>query len=263
MKTAKILSFALASTTLFISCKKEVNPSKEIKKNSKNELAIVDTSIIEEKTKKNSDYLYVTSVSGLSLRAYANLQSEKLAVMPYGSKVKVVSFEKNPTMKVGDIVGGMNEVEYNHKKGFAFNGYLSKYFPPEKRISAKRYSEELQLKHKTVKYSESKSGTVSNPIITQKLIVPDIQWHEAFYMAQRLFKFPKEFEFPSSKGKEKEIKLEKKFMKDSWVSELQINRKENRFTKIEYHYKNKGFSKVISIYKESGQLVISNTEEIK
>ena len=32
MKTAKILSFALASTTLFISCKKEVNPSKEIKK---------------------------------------------------------------------------------------------------------------------------------------------------------------------------------------------------------------------------------------
>ena len=71
--------------------------------------------------------MYVTSISGLSLRAYANLQSEKLAVMPYGTKVKVVSLEKNPTMKVGDIVGGMNEVEYNHKKGFAFNGYLSKY----------------------------------------------------------------------------------------------------------------------------------------
>ena len=34
MKTAKILSFALASTTLFLSCKEEeVNPSKEIKKN--------------------------------------------------------------------------------------------------------------------------------------------------------------------------------------------------------------------------------------
>ena len=49
-------------------------------------------------------------------------------------------------MIVGDIVGGMNEVEYNHKKGFAFNGYLSKYFPPEKRISAKRYSEELKFK---------------------------------------------------------------------------------------------------------------------
>ena len=69
--------------------------------------------------------------------------------------------------------------------------------------------------------------------------------------------------FTSPEKEAKEIKLEKKFKKDSWVSELQINRKENRFTKIEYHYKNKGFSKVISIYKESGQLVISNTEEIK
>ena len=100
-------------------------------------------------------------------------------------------------------------------------------------------------------------------IITEKLIIPDAEWHEAFYMAQQLFKFPKEFEFPSLKGKEKEIKLEKKFKKDSWISELQINRKENRFTKIEYHYKNKGLSKVVSIYKESGQLVISKTEEVK
>jgi hypothetical protein len=95
MKTVKILSLALASTTLFLSCKKEGKSSKEIKKTSENELAIVDTAIIEENTTKKSDYLYVTSISGLSLRAYANLQSEKLAVMPYGTKVKVVSLEKN------------------------------------------------------------------------------------------------------------------------------------------------------------------------
>ena len=53
MKIAKILSFALASTSLFISCKKEVNLSKEIKKPSEKQLAIVDTATIEEKTKKN------------------------------------------------------------------------------------------------------------------------------------------------------------------------------------------------------------------
>ena len=78
-----------------------------------------------EKTTKNSDYLYVTSVSGLSLRAYANLQSKKLAVMPYGTKVKVVSFRKKSNDESWRYIGGMNEVEYNHKKGFAFNGYLS------------------------------------------------------------------------------------------------------------------------------------------
>jgi hypothetical protein len=49
MKIAKILSFALASTSLFLSCKKEVNLSKEIKKTSEKELAIVDTATIEEK----------------------------------------------------------------------------------------------------------------------------------------------------------------------------------------------------------------------
>ena len=195
MKTAKILSFALASTTLFLSCKKEVKPLTEIKKTSKKELAIVDTPIIEEKAKKNSDYLYVTSVSGLSLRAYANLQSEKLAVMPYGTKVKVVFSEKKPTMIVGDIVGGMNEVEYNHKKGFAFNGYLSKYFPPEKRISAKRYSEELKLKHKAVKYSESKSGTVSNPIITEKLIFQIYNGMKLFIWHNNYLNFQKNLSF--------------------------------------------------------------------
>ena len=52
MKTAKILSFALASTTLFLSCKKEVNPSTEIKKTSENELAIVDTLLSRKNYKK-------------------------------------------------------------------------------------------------------------------------------------------------------------------------------------------------------------------
>ena len=62
-------------------------------------------------------------------------------------------------------------------------------------------------------------------------------------MAQQLFKFPKEFEFPSSKGKEKEVKLEKKFKKDSWVSELQINRKEKDLLKLNIITKTKDLLK--------------------
>jgi len=261
MKTVKILSLAFFSTTLFLSCKNEEKPSKENTLNSPTNLAIVDP-IIEEKT-TGVDYLYVTSVSGLSLREYANLQSEKLAVIPYGTKVKVISSELNPTMKVGEISGGMDHIEFNHKKGFAFNGYLSKYFPPEKRISAKRYSEELILEFPTVRYSETKSGTASNPISTEKLTLPETQWHEAFYMAQQLFNIPKEFEFPSSKGKDKEVILEKKFKKDSWVSELQIIRKEDLLSKIVYKYKNKGFTKTVTIYKNGEMMTIESIEEIK
>ena len=261
MKTLKILSLALVSITLFLSCKNEENPSAEITINPKNDLAIIDP-ITEEKN-TGVDYLYVTSTSGLSLRAYANLQSDKLAIMPYGTKIKVISSELNPTMKVGEIYGGMDHIEFNHKKGFAFNGYLSKYFPPEKGISAKKYSEELLLVFPKVNYSETKSGTASNPINTEKLILPETKWHEAFYMAQQLFNIPKEFEFPSSKGKEKELVLEKRFKKGSWLSELQITRKEGTLSKIKYKYKNKGYTKTVYIYKEGEMMVIDNIEDIK
>jgi len=261
MKTVKFLSLALVSTTLFFSCKNEKKPTKEIITKSENDLAI--SIPITEEVNTKVDYLYVTSLSGLSLREYANLQSEKLAVMPFGTRVKVISSEINPTMKVGEIKGGMDQIEFNHKKGFAFNGYLSKYFPPEKGISAKRYSEELIEEFPTVKYTEIKGGTASNPINTEKLTLPKSQWHEAFYMAQQLFNFPKEFEFPSSKGKDKEVFLEKRFKKDSWVSELQVTRNENVLSKIEYKYKNKKFTKIVSIYNKGEMMIISNTEEVK
>jgi|TARA_B110000240_G_C13415242_1_gene417011 hypothetical protein len=261
MKTLKILSLALVSVTLFLSCKNEENPSAEITINPENDLAIIDP-ITEEKN-TGVDYLYVTSTSGLSLRAYANLQSDKLAIMPYGTKIKVISSELNPTMKVGEIYGGMDHIEFNHKKGFAFNGYLSKYFPPEKGISAKKYSKELLLAFPKVNYSETKSGTVSNPINTEKLILPKTKWHEAFYMAQQLFNIPKEFEFPASKGKDKEIILEKRFKEKKWTSELQITRKEDTLSKIKYKYKNKRYTKTVSIYKKGEMMVIDNIEDIK
>ncbi|MBT3587865.1 MAG: SH3 domain-containing protein [Flavobacteriaceae bacterium] len=261
MKTLKILSLALVSIALFLSCKNKENPSEEITINHENNIAIID--LITDDKNTEIDYLYVTSTSGLSLREYANLQSEKLAIMPYGSKVKIISSELKPTMKVEEISGGMDHIEFNHKKGFAFNGYLSKYFPPEKGISAKKYSGELLLAFPTVNYSETKTGTVSNPINTEKLTLPETQWHEAFYMAQQLFNIPKEFEFPASKGKDKEVILEKRFKEKNWTSELQITRKEGTLSKIKYKYKNKRYTKTVSIYKEGEMMVIDNIEDIK
>ena len=261
MKILKILSLALVSIALFLSCKNEENPSTKNIINSEDDIAIID--LITDDKNTEIDYLYVTSTSGLSLREYANLQSEKLAIMPYGTKVKIISSELNPTMKVGEISGGMDHIEFNHKKGFAFNGYLSQYFPPEKGISAKKYGEELLLLFPTVNYSETISGTASNPINTETLALPETQLHEAFYIAQQLFNIPKEFEFHSSKGKEKELVLEKRFKKGSWLSELQITRKEGTLSKIKYKYKNKGYTKTVYIYKEGEMMVIDNIEDIK
>ena len=93
MKTLKILSLALVSIALFLSCKNEENPSTKNIINSEDDIAIID--LITDDKNTEIDYLYVTSTSGLSLREYANLQSEKLAIMPYGTKVKIISSELN------------------------------------------------------------------------------------------------------------------------------------------------------------------------
>lgn len=152
------------------------------------DLALLNT----EEINAEVQYRYVTAPSGLSLREYNNLQSEKLAKMPYGTKVKIVSTEGKATMTVSGVKGAMDEVEFNHKKGFAFNGYLSKYFPPEKDITVKGYASELQKHFPEVQFSESIEGTTSNPINIETIVLPGVPWHEAFTTAQQLFDFPRE-----------------------------------------------------------------------
>jgi len=261
MNTVKIVSFALISSLVLFSCKDEEKTNPETLKTSENDLALVEITPSEE-TSAN-DYLYVTATTGLSLREYANLQSEKIAVMPFGTRVKVIASEKNPTMKVGEIKGGMDEIEYNQKKGFAFNGFLSRYFPPEKGISAKLYAEELKADFPKIVYSETTGGTASKPTNSESLTLPNTQWHEAFYMAQQLYNFPNELVFPSLKGKDFQTIKEKKFAKDSWTSELQITRKNDNLSKIEYVYVNKGFSKKITIVKEGTKMKLSKTEIVE
>jgi hypothetical protein len=183
--------------------------------------------------------------------------------MRFGTRVKVITSEKNPPMKVGEIKGGMDEIEYNQKKGFAFNGFLSRYFPPEKGISAKLYAEELKTDFSKIKYTETTGGTASKPINTESLTFPNTQWHEAFYMAQQLYNFPNELVFPSLKGKDFLTIKEKKFAKNSWTSELQITRENDHLSKIEYVYINKGFSKKVTIVKEGDAMKISSTERVE
>lgn len=212
----------------------------------------------------NSDlYLYVTAPSGLSLREFGNLQSEKLARMPYGTKVRVIRTEDHPTMTVSGIKGGMNEVEFNHKKGFAFNGYLSKYFPPEPGITARAYASELQELFPKVAYAEETGGTVINPSNTEIITLPDAQWHEAFYIAQRLFDFPEEFEFPDPAGKKNETIFDGKPKKGSWKSQLEISRNDDGLEQIMYVYGSEKFDSNVTITKEGNAMKISRTEVIK
>jgi hypothetical protein len=261
MKTVKILTLTLISSFVLFSCKNSEKQNSKVESILENDLAITESDNSKEIISDN--YLYVTAFTGLSLREYANLQSEKLTVMPYGTKVKVIIAEENPTMIIDEIKGGMNEIEFNHKKGYAFNGFLSKIFPPENDISAKGYAEDLKIHFSSVVFTESTGGTASRPTNTESLFLPTEKWHEAFYIAQQLFEFPKEFKYPSQKGKDFQIITDRKIKRDKWLSELHISRKKDALTKIEYVYKTKGFSKLVAITKEDNGMRISKTEIVE
>jgi hypothetical protein len=255
-KVAFSILFISLSTVIF-SCKNETKEPEAL--TTENDLAVADTDASET----SSDYLYVTAFSGLSLREFNNLNSEKLAVMPYGTKVKVLTPEENITMTVGGIKGGMDQIEFNHKKGFAFNGYLSRFFPPEPDINFEGYASQLKEKFPKVTYEETAGGTVSKPATTKTLVLPTKHWHEAYFVAQRLFDFPKELAFPDPKGSNEEIVKDKKPKKDIWTSELRISRDNNTLQQIEYIYKAPKISRSVTIIEEGETMKISETEVIE
>jgi hypothetical protein len=260
MKFLKIVSLTLFISTFIFSCNSEKKETIDHSPQTE-AIAIANTPKLESTNDEN--YLYVTAATGLSLRAHANLQSEKLAVMPYGTRVKIINQEGEDTMRIGAINGGMDEIEFNHKKGFAFNGYLSSYFPPEKGISTRSYADELIEIYPEVTFTEETGGTVSKPSNTEIFLLPKAKWYEAYYMAQQLYKIPKTFAFPSETGKPSEVKKEKYQGARSWLSELHIVRNDKGFEKIEYQYKNKRFTKTVTLTQNEKGMVLSKTEIVE
>ncbi|MFT4849150.1 MAG: hypothetical protein ACI83B_001688 [Sediminicola sp.] len=252
----KVVLSIFVATIILASCKnKSSEPETDI---SLNDIALADTAIEES----IPEYLYVTASSGLSLREYNNLSSDRLAKMPYGTKVKVIVTENKLTMNVGGIPGGMNELEFNRKKGFAFNGYLSKFFPPERDIKVKGYARELKTYFPAVGYTESVGGSASKPSNTETLSLPTTLWHEAFFVAQQLFDFPKEFDYPNPKGKDKQVIQNSKSKDKGWKNQLEVSRHDNELERIEYVYESQKFDSTITILKDGNTMKISRTETI-
>ena len=252
MKTVAISILAIAGFAFLFSCKNDI-------KNNEETTAVVTDSIPAETIPES---MYVTAVSGLTLREHPNLQSAKLAVMPLGTKVKIINAEGKITMNVGGIDGAMDEIEFNNKKGFAFNGFMSKFFPPGENAVAKTYAEELKKDFPRVSYSETTGGTASKPTKTEALIIPTDKWHEAFFTAQQLFNIPKDFAFPNPKGSNNETQQNNDKKKNDFTSELQVSRNDNELQKIVYNYKTTGFGYTVTISKDAAGMKLEKVEVV-
>jgi hypothetical protein len=139
---------------------------------------------------------------------------------------------------------------------------LSKYFPPEIGVKAKCYAEELQTYFPQVGYIQSSGGRASNPSNSKTLLLPGAQWQEAFFIAQQLFDIPKEFHFPNPKGKDKQVVQFTKSQDKGWKNQLEVTRKNNQLTKIEYRYESQKFDRTIRIEEKGATMKISETETI-
>lgn len=242
---------AFAILALFIACdndKKDELASVTISEDNKIETPI--------EVEKQDDYLYITAPSGLSLRAYDNLDSEKLSVMPYGTKVEVITIEENETMTVGGIKGGMHQVKYNNKTGYAFNGYLSSFFPPEKNSNAKQYVEDLKASHPAATYTKVTGGTASNPSEIETVLLPTTKWHEGFTFAQRLFDLPLSFAFPSPTGNSEQNITNPKQAEYLFLSKLIVKRADNQLEQIKYNQAGEGYQSSITIVREGDMMKI-------
>lgn len=253
MNSVKMLSLALASIATMASCKEApttTDNDSETQNVINEQLAmtedLTDAAGVEAVDDKTT-FLYVTARTGLSLREFNNLNSEKLSIIPYGTRLEVLEHEDKLTMNVNNIKGGMDKVNFNRKSGFVFNGYLSKYFPPEEDILPAAYAKELKEEYPEVEFTEVVGGTASKPVNTETLVLPAAQWHEAYFIAQKVFDIPYEFEFPKPKGALEQRVNGPKKENESWFDALNINRDKKGLTQLTYSYEAKKVKRTVSI----------------
>ncbi len=80
-----------------------------------------------------SNDMYVAFSTGLNMRKTASLKAELLGKIPYGTKLKIDTDQKDTTLVVVEGMRGYwTPVTYQNKKGYVLNCYLISIAPPKK-----------------------------------------------------------------------------------------------------------------------------------
>jgi len=77
-------------------------------------------------------YLSVSATSGLSMRTAPGLSAEKIMIIPHGAEVQVILRDKNPLEETVEWTKGQwTYVEYDGRRGYVFDGFLTSLPMPE------------------------------------------------------------------------------------------------------------------------------------
>jgi hypothetical protein len=79
--------------------------------------------------------VYIFAQPGLKLRDYPRQEMKKKTVIPYGTRIRVISRDVNnlPFLSEG-IRGNWIKVNYNDTVGYVFDGFLSRVPPPKDQL---------------------------------------------------------------------------------------------------------------------------------
>lgn len=226
----------------------------------------------------NQTFAYVLAPGGLYLRAHNNLHSERLTLMPWGSKVLIQEKPSDNTMTVSGIPGTMYTVRFNDLDGYAFSGYLGPYAPPGHKMNASQYaahlidiqdvdaetscgadSKDLNLPQ----YSRTVSEDLTAPSVTETLFMPGMNLNQSYLVAQRLFGIPEDLKCPSVIGAENAVYPDKKPKKGIWKSELAVRRANGQIQEMTYLYRSKNFMRRVHLApRENGVLIKAHESNI-
>ncbi len=143
---------------------------------------------------KDGNTLYILASSGLNMRDQPSKTGKAVVLVPYGGFIKLTHTTQKSEV-IDNISGNWIEADFNGKKGFLFDGYLTTLKPPVKDETLVVYADRLFEKSKFETVEKDKDGEITvqhykngakltknyssiSSII--ELVVPDISIEEGF-----------------------------------------------------------------------------------
>ncbi len=141
---------------------------------------------------------YVVAEAGLQLRARPKIETESLAVIPFGAEVRVVGQAATEEgLVVENVPGQWIRVSYEGQRGYAFSGHLIHYPPPTGQ-SLGSYARKLERDGFTVERTttDHAGSPDHHPGTEVELVLERADMAEAFLIARRLFAIPASLPYP-------------------------------------------------------------------
>jgi hypothetical protein len=171
---------------------------------------------------------YVLATTGLNLRQDASAGSPVLARMPFGAEVRLLKPTVVDDLTVDNIPGGMAQVAYDGETGYAFDGYLSQFPPPDlEGMETGDYVQRLRSVRHDVLLEEIRRDYGGGYQQQEKaLVLPTTELAEAFLITKLLHRMPRGIHFPPASDELESTYPNPAKHSATWNDELQVERNE-------------------------------------